>query len=119
MNFHTPDLVRLQRSVRDARHKLLLTLNPREGEPALGLYDLRDDPWENRNLANEPSFAPVRARLEAALLKWRTETADPLLDAARAERWVAAGQKWGQGPREKLGAYQVVRVPPGEQHLLD
>ena len=119
MNFHTPDFVRLQRSVRDGRHKLLLTLNPRANEPRLGLYDLRDDPWEKRNLVHNPALAPVKQKLEAALLQWRQETADPLLDDARAQRWIAAAKKWGSGPREKVGNKRVVSVPPGDLKLLE
>jgi len=119
MNFHTPDFLRLQRSVRDARHKLLVTLNPRGGEPALGLYDLREDPWEKRNLADDPALVPVRRKLEAALLEWRKETADPMLDDARTQRWIAAAKKWGNAPREKVGAKMVVKVPPGELRLLE
>jgi len=119
MNFHTPDFLRLQRSVRDARHKLLVTLNPRGGEPALGLYDLREEPWEKRNLADDPALAPVRRKLEAALLEWRKETADPVLDDGRTQRWIAATKKWASGPREKVGAKMVVKVPPGELRLLE
>jgi N-sulfoglucosamine sulfohydrolase len=119
MNFHTPDYLRLQRTVRDSRHKLLLNLNPREGEPRIGLYDLRDDPWEKRNLANEPALKEVREKLEKALAQWRTDTSDPTLDPARVERWQAAAKKWSTGPRLKRADKMVVAIPKGELKLLD
>lgn len=43
------------------------------------LYDLRDDPWEQENLADEPSCAAIRADLAGRLLRWRQGTGDPLL----------------------------------------
>ena len=119
MNFHTPDYLRLQRTVRDDRHKLLLNLNPREGEPRVGVYDLRDDPWEKRNLADDAELKPVREKLEKALLQWRTDTSDPTLDPARVERWQDAARKWATGPRMKRGDKMVVAVPKGELKLLE
>jgi len=119
MNFQTPDYLRLQRTVRDGRHKLLVNLNPREGEPRVGLYDLHDDPWEKRNLADDAALQPVREKLEKALLQWRTDTTDPTLDPARVERWQTAAKRWAAGPRMKRGDKMVVAVPKGELKLLE
>lgn len=118
MNFHTPDNLHAQRSVRDARHKLLLTLNPKPGEARVGLYDLQTDPWEKRNRAEDPALSATRRRLEGALRQWREESADPLLDNGRLQRWIAASATWGAGPRKARGNKMLVHVPPGGLELL-
>jgi choline-sulfatase len=38
------------------------------------LYDLNADPWELRNLAREPAYGQVRARLRDRLLDWSVAT---------------------------------------------
>jgi arylsulfatase A-like enzyme len=40
------------------------------------LYDLHDDPYEMKNLARDPSHAPLRARMEAELATWMERTGD-------------------------------------------
>jgi hypothetical protein len=47
---------------------------------AVELYDLRLDPEETDNRADDPELADVRADLERRLLKWMQRTDDPLLD---------------------------------------
>jgi arylsulfatase A-like enzyme len=54
------------RAVRDGRYKLILT--PRHRQLSFELYDLVADPDETRDLASDPGYADVRARLEAQLL---------------------------------------------------
>lgn len=44
------------------------------------LYDLKADPLEHHNLAGNGELAKVEARMKSALLKWRHNTQDPLLD---------------------------------------
>lgn len=51
-------------------------LRPRPGEE---LYDLDADPWQLRNLAEDASYASVRADLAARLEAWMVETNDPVL----------------------------------------
>ena len=50
--------------------------------PEFELYDLQADPWEFDDLAADPAQAATLARLQAALLDWRRQTNDPLLDPA-------------------------------------
>ena len=46
------------------------------------LYDLRSDPHERNNLADDPSYAHVRDELARALADWRERTHDDLPDEA-------------------------------------
>ncbi len=48
--------------------------------PRYELFDLKEDPHEWVNRADDPALADVRSRLEDALTAFRTETRDPFLD---------------------------------------
>jgi len=54
--------------------------------PPNELYDLKNDPHEQVNLAEQSDLAPVRERLQAELQKWREQTIDPLLDPAKVKQ---------------------------------
>jgi N-sulfoglucosamine sulfohydrolase len=58
--------------------------------PPLELYDLVDDPWEQRNLADDPALAAVQADLRRRLLGWMKETDDPVLHGPVASPYYAA-----------------------------
>ena len=51
-------------------------INKYNHRPAEELYDLRTDPFEMTNLASDPSFSQIRARLEIALNKWMKQQGD-------------------------------------------
>lgn len=68
----------------DVRRAFDAFANPPEFE----LYDLESDPVEFHNLAGRPAHAAVEARLKAALLNYRRETQDPLLEPAHIEEMV-------------------------------
>jgi arylsulfatase A-like enzyme len=120
MNFHTANMYQPQRTVRDDRFKLLLDLASPADRAEMELYDLQNDPGETNNLADDPACADRRRRLEIALREWRQRTDDPLLDAARLQRWTEVAAKWiDSAPRLDRGpAPDVARVPPGELELL-
>ncbi len=118
MNYHTPDVFNPQRTVRDRRYKLMLNLAPAEGVVPVELFDLQNDPNENKNLADDPAHADARKKLEAVMQGWREKRADPLLDLARLQRWKDAAARWGKLPRVKAGPHMVVRIPEGDLELL-
>lgn len=47
--------------------------------PAFELYDLKNDPWETNNLANEQQYQEIRDELIRTLRGWMKDTCDPLL----------------------------------------
>lgn len=54
--------------------------------PRYQLYDLKTDPYEFRNLAEDPDYVEIRADLQERLNQWRRETNDPLLDPEKLRR---------------------------------
>jgi N-sulfoglucosamine sulfohydrolase len=50
--------------------------------PKVELYDLAKDPWEQKNVAEEPAYAVIRAELLGRLYRQMVDTQDPLLRGA-------------------------------------
>lgn len=48
--------------------------------PAVELYDLKNDPYEMTNLADDPEHAETVKRLREELAAWQERTGDPLAD---------------------------------------
>ena len=95
-----------RRSIRDSRHKLIVNfssaysfMDPSQSwrprcdtkVPAnhahsyhvpVELYDLANDPWEQRNVANDPAFATVLDALRTRLLDHLRRSHDPILRGA-------------------------------------
>jgi N-sulfoglucosamine sulfohydrolase len=55
--------------------------------PEFQLYDLKADPHEHNNLADNPEYAEMLKRLRKELLDWRERTADPFLDENYTKRF--------------------------------
>ena len=64
----------LQRSVRDSRYKLIEYRVA--GDSFAELFDLCEDPWETRNLIDEPVFLPMISTLRRELGRWQHEAGD-------------------------------------------
>lgn len=47
--------------------------------PRTSLYDLKNDPTEQRDLAQDPAYSDVKNRLEDSLHDWMRKTQDPIL----------------------------------------
>jgi N-sulfoglucosamine sulfohydrolase len=59
-------------------------------KPEEELYDLRNDPWETTNLANDPKFADVKKELSGELDNWRAMVKDKgVTPEFRADGWPA------------------------------
>ncbi|MCC7493035.1 MAG: sulfatase [Fimbriimonadaceae bacterium] len=71
--------------------------------PAEELYDLHEDPWEQHNLAAEPTSEPTMRELRAMLDEWMESTGDPFTEQgytpAPARNWQASqrGRQWWAG----------------------
>ncbi len=49
-------------------------------KPFMELYDLKLDPWESKNLAQEPEYETIKQELAGRLYQWMADTQDPLLN---------------------------------------
>lgn len=59
--------------------------------PEFELYDLSRDPIEFDNLAANTQHSAALERMQRALLQWRTQTGDPLLDESVLEKMLRDG----------------------------
>jgi choline-sulfatase len=62
------------RMLRTERYKLTYRVQPR----AVALYDLLEDPHENRNLAEDPAIDPTVRQMHERLLEVMAADGDPL-----------------------------------------
>ncbi len=63
--------------------------------PPEELYDVQADPYEIKNLANDPTYADDLARMRSALDAWRAEVGDmgELAEAEMVRRWYPDGER--------------------------
>jgi choline-sulfatase len=64
----------LQRMVRTNRYKLIRYPHVNEVQ----LFDLQEDPWETKDLAEDPRYADTVRALDNHLHRWMKETRDKL-----------------------------------------
>ncbi|NND98223.1 MAG: sulfatase-like hydrolase/transferase [Pirellulaceae bacterium] len=53
--------------------------------PEYQLYDLRFDPHEWTDLADDPNHARIKQRLREALARWQSDTSDPIAETAKLQ----------------------------------
>lgn len=73
--------------------------------PEFELYDLKNDPYEFRNLANDDSFHDQFAALKNELIKWRRATNDPFLNPQniiRLQAEIIASMREGKPDKKHL-----------------
>jgi len=89
--------------------------------PAEELYDLDNDPWETRNLADNAKYAGVKKRLEKVLNDWMIETRDAGLIPEPMRRSLAKepgteyailNSKGGKERTEKLLELAIISSEP-------
>jgi len=96
--FNAPEDELLAIAGKEVREAYQLMKKP----PRYELYDLQADPYEFRNLADDPDHAKIRDRLIAKLEDWQEETGDALRDPAVARRLFDLIIKAGTGKRKAL-----------------
>jgi arylsulfatase A-like enzyme len=64
----------IQRGIRGTRYKLIAYLV--NGNPTVQLFDLQTDPWELKNLADDPKYAEHVSELGKELVRWHDELND-------------------------------------------
>jgi N-sulfoglucosamine sulfohydrolase len=77
--------------------------------PLHELYDLKSDPHELTNLAEDPKHAATKARLVAALQAWQAQTIDPFQDQRNVDAYVEeqlAARDEGAYDAAQRSAYQ-------------
>ena len=73
----------VQRSVSDGRWKLIRYYRPATGNVGtdqIQLFDLREDPWETRDLSQVPTQGERVQQLAEVLAAWQRSVSDPLAD---------------------------------------
>ena len=70
--------------------------------PKYELYDLQADPFEFKNLAQDPTQAKTLDRLRAELTSWQKRTGDALLNPAIAQKLFSMIREAGTSKRQAL-----------------
>ena len=84
--------------------------------PPVELYDLKSDPYEWQNRADDPALADVKSRLLAELDAWRQRLADPLTDGENLAKLTAehdALEKPYKKPKQPHWRYPEYLAPAG------
>ncbi|GAA5219995.1 sulfatase family protein [Membranihabitans marinus] len=73
----------IQQAGADVQEMYKIWKNP----PTYELYDLENDPWEWKNLSQDPKYSAVLQELLAAMIQWRKDSKDPFLDSDKLDRY--------------------------------
>lgn len=83
-----------QKTPDDVRQAFERAADPPEYE----LYDLQADPWEFIDLSQATEHQATLERMQAALMQWREETSDPLLDPTEYNKIAAYADRQPNEP---------------------
>ena len=78
--------------------------------PKYELYDLQEDPFEFKNLAQDPAHAKTLGRLRAELTSWQKRTGDALLDPVMAQKLFSMIREAGASKRQALGYKSFMQI---------
>ena len=78
--------------------------------PQYELYDLQEDPYEFKNLAQDPMQAEILSRLKGELRSWQKRTGDALLNPNMAQKLFSLIQKSGTAKRQALDYKSFMQV---------
>lgn len=85
------------RVIRDQRYKLYISTERRPEQ----LFDLQVDPWETKNLVDDPALSLVRDRLFNYIADQPAQDADPIYEPLDPQPWdvdiTAESQVWKSG----------------------
>jgi len=70
--------------------------------PHFELYDLKNDPYEFKNLADEPEHSGQLKRLKSLLMHWQKDSADPFLSPETPKKLFHMINKSGTKDRTKI-----------------
>ena len=79
VNFEVSTRVDVPSDIRESPVYPLMLSQFDQVRPAVELYDLHTDPWEQHNLASSEAHTTVESDLRTRLLTWMQQTDDPLL----------------------------------------
>ena len=78
--------------------------------PLYELYDLQSDPFEFKNLADNPVHAMTRAQLIQALMLWQKDTEDPLKHPKLAHKLFNMIRDAGTAKRKALDYKAFMKI---------
>ena len=79
--------------------------------PKYELYDLQTDPYEFKNLADDPGHEKTLTRLTTKLLHWQNETGDALKDPKLAHKLFSMIREAGTAKRKALDYKTFMKIP--------
>ena len=79
--------------------------------PKYELYDLQTDPYEFKNLADDPGHEKTLTRLTTKLLHWQNETGDALKSPELALKLFSMIREAGTAKRKALNYKPFMKIP--------